>query len=255
VTNSASSNISNITPPRVPFLDANTGLISREWYRWLFNIFIRANTGDAVAEKVDELATAPMIYDSSDAIKEAVAESLLLAPVQNYPLAAFDPYAPAARTPDIPNLGGLVSLLLSVANVTQQLTNVDTIINFQVDNAGAFGNVTRTGNTFTTSVRGTYIILFEPQIRQDKNNNITKFWVDLNGVAIPGSGVVYEAAAIGDNNVISVSFAGVLKAGDVVTFHAITSIVVGSSLLFAPAVAPAPSVTAAQVIITGYKTS
>ena len=271
-------NVNNITPPRVPFLDERTGLISRPWYLWFLNMFARVNQGDEVAQLVAQLISAP---DPSTAgveelVRSAAYEGSLLAPIQNvpgslpgtlvsfdsmlapapvYPLAAFDPYAPAARTPDIPNLGGLVSLLLSIANVTQQLTNVDTIINFQADSAGSFGNIIRTGNTFTTSVRGTYIVLFEPQIRQDKNNNVTTFWVNLNGVAIPGSGVVYEAAAIGDNNVVSVSFAGVLQAGDVLTFHAITNIVVGSTLLFTPAAAPAPSVTAAQVIITGYKTS
>mgnify|MGYP003337856110 FL=1 len=33
------TNITNITPPRVPMTDARTGLISREWYRFFLNIF------------------------------------------------------------------------------------------------------------------------------------------------------------------------------------------------------------------------
>lgn len=32
-------NTTNIIAPRVPFLDERTGLISREWYRFLFNQF------------------------------------------------------------------------------------------------------------------------------------------------------------------------------------------------------------------------
>lgn len=32
-------NITNITPPRVPFLDERTGDISREWYRFFYNLF------------------------------------------------------------------------------------------------------------------------------------------------------------------------------------------------------------------------
>lgn len=33
------TNITNVTPPRVPLMDARTGLISREWYRFFFNLF------------------------------------------------------------------------------------------------------------------------------------------------------------------------------------------------------------------------
>ena len=143
---------------------------------------------------------------------------------------------------------------LSGANVSQQLTNTERTCNFNVDSAGSFGPVIRTGNVFTSTLRGTYVFNFEPQVRQDKNNNVTTFWVKLNGVAIQGSGVVYEAAATGDNNVVSVSYAGPLAPGDQITFHAITSIVAGATLLFTPAAAPKPSVTAIQLIITGYKT-
>ncbi len=38
------SNLTNITPPRVPFLDARTGLISREWYLFLFSQFTQSKT-------------------------------------------------------------------------------------------------------------------------------------------------------------------------------------------------------------------
>ena len=39
------TNITNITPPRVPFLDENTGLISRQWYRFLLNMFTITGNG------------------------------------------------------------------------------------------------------------------------------------------------------------------------------------------------------------------
>lgn len=39
-------NITNITPPRVPFLDKN-GLISREWYRFLLNLFVLTGSGSS----------------------------------------------------------------------------------------------------------------------------------------------------------------------------------------------------------------
>lgn len=33
-------NITNITPPRVPMIDEKTGYVSREWYRFFYNVFI-----------------------------------------------------------------------------------------------------------------------------------------------------------------------------------------------------------------------
>jgi hypothetical protein len=39
------TNITNITPPRVPFIDDKTGLISRQWYRFLLNMFTITGNG------------------------------------------------------------------------------------------------------------------------------------------------------------------------------------------------------------------
>ena len=38
-------NITNIPPPRVPIVDDRTGLMSREWYRFLLNIFTLTGGG------------------------------------------------------------------------------------------------------------------------------------------------------------------------------------------------------------------
>jgi hypothetical protein len=40
------TNITNITPPRVPLIDQRTGLISREWYRFFLNLFQLTGSGD-----------------------------------------------------------------------------------------------------------------------------------------------------------------------------------------------------------------
>jgi hypothetical protein len=38
-------NITNIPPPRVPFIDERTGFVSREWYRFLLNLFDLTGAG------------------------------------------------------------------------------------------------------------------------------------------------------------------------------------------------------------------
>ena len=46
-------NLTNITPPRVPFIDARNGLISREWYRFFLNLFFLTGSGQSVATLED----------------------------------------------------------------------------------------------------------------------------------------------------------------------------------------------------------
>lgn len=49
------SNITNIPAPRVPFIDQNTGLISREWYRFLLNLFTLTGNGESDVSITDLL--------------------------------------------------------------------------------------------------------------------------------------------------------------------------------------------------------
>lgn len=42
------TNTTNITPPRVPVIDPRTGLISREWYRFLLNLYTITGAGTGV---------------------------------------------------------------------------------------------------------------------------------------------------------------------------------------------------------------
>ena len=45
--------LTNITPPRVPLTDSRTGLISREWYRFFFNLFQLTGSGANYASLTD----------------------------------------------------------------------------------------------------------------------------------------------------------------------------------------------------------
>jgi len=45
--------LTNITPPRVPLTDSRTGLISREWYRFFFNLFQLTGSGSNYTSLTD----------------------------------------------------------------------------------------------------------------------------------------------------------------------------------------------------------
>lgn len=55
-------NITNIPPPRVDFIDPRTGLIAREWYRFLFNQFKLTGSGTNETSLTD-LQVGPPNYD------------------------------------------------------------------------------------------------------------------------------------------------------------------------------------------------
>lgn len=75
---SSTSNITTITPPRVPLVDPRTGLISREWYRFFLNLFTLTyeNTGGG---NTDYLSFAPLPVDYTGVI-DAGLQSLEIAP-------------------------------------------------------------------------------------------------------------------------------------------------------------------------------
>lgn len=55
-------NPTNIIPPRVPFLDEKTSLISREWYRFFFNLFMMVKGNYEVLPTDIVVDTSPFLY-------------------------------------------------------------------------------------------------------------------------------------------------------------------------------------------------
>jgi hypothetical protein len=49
----ATGNTTQITPPRVPLVDERTGAVSREWYRWFYNIFTITGGGLGVTPVIN----------------------------------------------------------------------------------------------------------------------------------------------------------------------------------------------------------
>jgi hypothetical protein len=78
-------NITNITPPRVPFVDDRTGLISREWYRFLLNLFTLTGSGQSAATLEDlQLSPLPIDYTAEIASVANIAEIGTLPPADYF---------------------------------------------------------------------------------------------------------------------------------------------------------------------------
>lgn len=67
--------ITQIPAPRVPFVDAQTGLVNREWYRFLYNLYNITGSGTSDISTVD-LALAPVVQPSIEAQTQVISEAL-----------------------------------------------------------------------------------------------------------------------------------------------------------------------------------
>lgn len=104
-------NITSIPAPRVPFIDERTGLISREWYRFMLNLFTLTGSGTSDLT-ITDLAIAPNPVDPSTVLGSAIEQSQLasltaqysqfldivgVAPVAQAPIPPFDDLTPRAE--------------------------------------------------------------------------------------------------------------------------------------------------------------
>jgi hypothetical protein len=71
--------ITQIPAPRVPFVDAQTGLVNREWYRFLYNLYNITGAGTSDISTVD-LALAPVPQPSLESQTEIIESGLNISP-------------------------------------------------------------------------------------------------------------------------------------------------------------------------------
>ena len=119
-------NITSIPAPRVPFVDDRTGLISREWYRFMLNLFTLTGSGTSDLT-ITDLAIAPNPVDPSTVLGSAIEQSQLasitaqysqfldivgVAPVAQVQMPLFDDLTPRAE------LGTMASQNAANVNIT-----------------------------------------------------------------------------------------------------------------------------------------
>ena len=81
------ANITNIPAPRVPFIDERTGLISREWFRFLNNQFTLTGSGTTATSIADLEVGQALSPDTDDvtAVLQSEIQALQIAPTRYEP--------------------------------------------------------------------------------------------------------------------------------------------------------------------------
>lgn len=115
--------ITNIPAPRVPFMDGRTGLISREWYRFLLNLFTLTGSGKNNTSLDDLLVLPP----SSDVQTfEAQQRLELFSALEGLSASQLDVLSGRVHdlellppaTPPIPEASGGTTVLVTTATIT-----------------------------------------------------------------------------------------------------------------------------------------
>lgn len=90
-------NVTQIPALRVPFIDPNTGLISREWYRFLLNLFTLTGSGNNQTT-LDDIQVGPPAGQPQSLIETALIEAFGLTPAAT-PISSPDYFSNIAPTP------------------------------------------------------------------------------------------------------------------------------------------------------------
>ena len=169
-------NITNIPAPRVPFIDERTGLISREWFRFLNNQFTLTGAGTTQITTADLELTPALAATVEDTVPVLESEIQALKLMPRYP------------EPNVVNFGSFFS------TQTQAATVINTATAISYNNAGTAYGIYRdpTDNTkIKVSRPATYNIQFSIQL--DKTSGGTGhfyIWAAINGTAVANSGSV-----------------------------------------------------------------
>lgn len=240
-----SANPTPITPPRVPFFDERSGLISREWYMFFLSLFTNTATSDlllkgpAVQDTSGELANAIQTAQLAAQLGATQAEVAdLQTAVQG--LALAPPPLPLKRT----RYGQFYDTTTQVAAAI----NTATAITFNTTDLSK--GVTIGSPTSRVVVDSEGVYNFQTSIQLDSTVATAEefyLWFRVNGVDVANSASQVRVQGNNAEVFLAVNLFLSLKAGDYVELMFSVSST-GVQLLASGAVAPHPGIP--SIILT-----
>ena len=273
-------NITTIPAPRTPLTDPNTGLLSREWYRFFFNLFNLTGAGSSPTSLTDlqigpPFATVDEVNNSTDVKIQGFATS----PSQDGLLAQIAELQKQVQTAElsaeaatnalqaqIMNLSTDVQALASAPAPTPQLKRARYGSFYDTTTQTATTINTATAITFNTTdlSNGVYvgtptsriyvdnegIYNYDMSFQLDKTSGGTGefyIWFRLNGVDVPNSASHIRIQGNNAEIFSSLNYFFDLKSGDYVEIMFSVSTLSVEIAAF-PAVAPVPAIP--SIILT-----
>lgn len=194
-------NITKIPASRVAFIDVNTGLISRDWYRFFFNLFTLTGGGNNPTT-LDELQIGPVVGDGSPASHELQQQ-----------LNGLN-MAPAAMTPQL--VRHRYGSFYDTTTQTAALTNTPYAMSFNSTDMslGVTINAGATSRVYVDTYN-IYNIQFSAQVDTTvSTDQLLWIWLRKNGVDVPYSASQVRTKGNGFATVAAWNFLLSLNAGD-----------------------------------------
>ena len=171
-------NITQIPAPRVPFLDERTGLVSREWFRFLNNQYQLTGGGTTATTLADLEVTPSLAANTEDEI--AVLQSQIDGLYKEPPITPITP----------------VSFGSFFSTDTQAAAVINTAYAVTYNNADtAYGIYRDPGDSSKIKVSRPAIYNVQFSIQVDKTSGGTGqlyIWPAINGTAVPNSGSLIQ---------------------------------------------------------------
>ena len=234
-----------ITPPRVPFFDERSGLISREWYMFFLGLFRNANMADLVLKgpvtqdlsgefaatlQTAQLAAQLGATQAEVADLQTAVQSLALAPPRVPPKRArygsfYDTTTQTATT-----INTAKAITFNTTDLTQGVYIGSPTSRIYVDTEGVYD--------FQLSIQ------LDSTVATDEHFYL---WVAKNGTDLPNSASTVRLKGNNSELIMALNFFIDLKAGDYVELiYSTTNL--GVQLLYAAAAPPVPAIP--SIILT-----
>ncbi len=172
------ANITNIPAPRVPFIDEQTGLISREWFRFLNNQFTLTGSGTTATSIADLEVGSPLssVVEDEVAVLQTQIDDLQKGPPR------FEP--------------GLINYGSFFSTDTQAATVINTAKAITYNNADpAYGVYRDPADSSKIKVTRPAIYNVQFSIQVDKTSGGTGklfIWPAINGTAVANAGSLIQ---------------------------------------------------------------
>ena len=214
-------NLTNITPPRVPLIDERTGLISREWYRFLLNLFFLTGSGQSVASledlqhTPDALAAVTGLQTSLDTLAQAALTQRLVTVDQWAELTKqVDALAQApSNTPQLRNRA--YGTFYDTTTQTAAAINTAYGMTFNSTNLSNSVYIGSPTSRVYVAKDGVYDIQFSAQLDNTSGgNHLIYIWLRINGTDVANSASQVRLKGTDGELVAAWNFVERLQAGD-----------------------------------------
>lgn len=246
-----------IPAPRVPVFDVKTGLISREWYLYFFNLFNLTGSGQNQYSIADLLVgPSDSALSTAEAVNMAVSQALAQTPSGNDLLSAIANLvadvqglgvAPA-NTPQVPD--SRYGVFSDTTTQTAAAINTAYAVTFNTTDLSNGVYIGTPTSRVYVDRPGVYNFQFSAQLNQSSSAaHDVWIWADINGTTQPNTGT--QVTLVGNNAaaVAAWNFVFRLNAGDYFRLMWSTSNT-SCQILAAAAVAPVPAIPSVILTVT-----